>query len=279
MIGRTAARVGLVVLAALAAAWLAYDLRAVSLDAQGRAEARVAHRASQVDRALSLFAQAAHANADPTPRIDQARLLLAIGRTGQAADVLDGVVRTDPGNVQAWSLLASATATSEPRRAAQADDQLRVLFGHPVIYNARQGWMLTGAGVVYIGPGVIGRVESVRVTGSVAQFSGWLATATKPPGSPSSVGPADELLIVSGGRLVGGGLPTVTRPDVWRALSAFLRASTAPEGLGFRIYVPLALLNRVGRKTDLHVFGISRGIASELPINCSQSLPTPGCAR
>jgi hypothetical protein len=279
MIGRTAARVGLVVLAALAAAWLAYDLRAVSLDAQGRADARVAHRESQVDRALSLFAQAARANADPTPRIDQARLLLAIGRTGQAADVLDRVVRTNPGNVQAWSLLESATATSDPRRAAQAENQLRVLFGHPVIYNPLQGWMLTGAGVAYIGPGVIGRVESVRVTGSVAQFSGWLATATKPPGSPWSVGPADEILIVSDGRLVGGGLPTVTRPDISRAISEFLRASTAPEGLGFRIYVPLALLKRVGRKADLHVFGISQRIASALSILCSPSLPTPGCVR
>ena len=80
MTGRIAARVILFVLAAAALAWFAYDVRAVSLDAQGRSEARLAHGAPQVDRALSLFAQAAHGNADPTPRIDEARFLISLGR-------------------------------------------------------------------------------------------------------------------------------------------------------------------------------------------------------
>lgn len=273
-----AARVGLVVLALLAASWLAYDLRAVSLDAQGRAAARVAQGFPQVNHALSLFAQAARGNADPTPRTDQARLLLAVGRTRQAVDVLDGVVRTNPGNLQAWSLLASAAAASDPRRAAQADDQLRILFGHPVVYRAGQGSILTPSGVVAVVPGrIIGTVESTRVTRAVTHLAGWSAVTTKQVGGGWTVMSADEILIISAGRLIGGGLPTVTRPDISRAVSAFLHLAVAPEGLGFAIDVPRALLKRVGGKADLHVFGISQRIATELSIHCSPSLPTPGC--
>jgi hypothetical protein len=274
MIAHRAARVGLAALGAVAVAWLAYDLRALSLDAQGHAAANVAHRPAQVDRALSLFAQAARGNADPTPRINEARFLLTLGRTRQAADVLGTVARANPGNVQAWTLLATATATTDPGRAAEANQQLRSLFGHPAGLSYTQPSIITPTGVVEVAPErVLGQVESVRVIGQVAQFEGWSAAVTKGPGGRSSLVPPQDILLVSDSRLVTTSAPTDFRRDVAKAYGAPIAR------VGFTINVPTALLERAGRKAGVQVFGSLQGVASELPISCRPKRQAFGCGR
>lgn len=272
MIGRTSARVGLVALAAVAVAWLAYDLRALSLDAQGRATAKVARRPAQVDRALSLFAQAARGNADPTPRINEAKFLLTLGRTRQAVDVLGTVTRANPGNVVAWTLLETATAATDPPHAANANQQLRSLFGHPVGLSYTQPSIRTPSGVVEVAPGhVQGQVEGVRVIGQVAQFEGWSAAVTTGAGGRSSVVPAEYILIVSDSRLVAASAPTDFRRDVAKAYGVPIAR------VGFTINVPTALLERAGRKAGVQVFGSLKGVASQLPISCRPKRQAFGC--
>jgi Tetratricopeptide repeat len=274
MTGRTAARVGLVAVAAVAVAWLAYDLRALSLDAQGHAAANVARRPAQVDRALSLFAQAARGNADPTPRINEAKFLLSLGRTRQAVDVLGTVTRANPGNVQAWTLLASATVASDPRRFAEANQQLRALFGHPVGSSYQLSSILTPHGVVEVSPGQVkGQVDGVRAIGPVAQFEGWSAAVTERPGGGSSLVPAEEILILSDSRLVASSAPTGARRDVARAYSAPIAR------VGFTINVPIAMLERAGRRADVEVLASLNGTASELPVNCHPRRQAFGCGQ
>jgi hypothetical protein len=278
MITGITARVGLAALAVVAVAWLAYDLRALSLDAQGRAQARVARSTPQVERALSLFADAARGNADPTPRIDEARFLLSLGRTRQAVGVLDTVVHTNPGNVLAWSLLASSTAASDPRRAAEAVRQLRLQFGHPFVYYVAQRTIFSPTGVIQVVPGqVIGGVDTERVIGRVARFVGWSATLTKKPGGGVNVVPSADILILADGRFVAGGAPTMARPDLERSLSRFVHASVT--GVGFTIDAPLALLYARGRKARIQVFGSAGGVASLLPIKCSPQPQVFGCGQ
>ncbi len=272
MTGRTAGRVGLVALAAVAVVWFAYDLRALSLDAQGQAEARVAHRVPQVARALSLFAQAARGNADPTPRIDEARFLLSLHRTSQAADTLSAVVRTNSGNVVAWSLLAAATAGSDLSREAEANRHLFLLFGHPVAYYAAQGVIFSPTGLVSVVPGhVQGHVDGVQVIGRVARFVGWSATVTKTPKVGFSVAPSSDVMILANGRFVAGGTPTIARSDVAR----FYHVPAAR--VGFTVDVPVAQLETAGREDRVEVFGSSQGVASRLSISCG-SRSTFGCS-
>jgi hypothetical protein len=276
MIRGVTARVSLLALAALAVAWLAYDLRALSLDSQGRAEARVARGAPQVERALSHFADAARGNADPTPRLDEAKFLISLGRTRQAAGVLGAVVRTNPGNVLAWSLLASATATSDPSRAAEADRQLNLLFGHPVVYYVAQGIIFSPTGVVQVVPARdVGAVDSVRVVGGVARFVGWSATLTNKPGAGKSLVPSANVVVLADGRFVAGGAPTIAGPAAARALS---RSLQVPVGrVGFSIDAPAALLEPGGRKARIQVFGSSGSVASQLAITCNPRPLAFGC--
>jgi hypothetical protein len=276
MIGRISARLALLALAALAIAWFAYDLHALSLDARGRAAAGVAQSAPQVQRALSQFADAAHLNADPTPRIDEARFLLSLGRTRQAAGVLNAVVHANPGNVLAWSLLASATTASDPARSAEANKQLRLLFGHPVVEYVAEGTIFAPTGVLQVVPGrAAGRVDRVRIAGKVARFVGWSAALNNRPGGGLFVTPSEDVLILANGRFVAGGSPTLQRPDVSRSLSQLFHG-LVPR-IGFTIDVPVALLGTNGRKARIQVFGSSGSVASPLAIQCSPTPQAFGC--
>jgi len=255
-------------------AWLGYDLRALSLGAQARAKAHVAHSGLQVEQALSRFAQAAQGSADPTPRIDEARFLLSLGRTSQAAGVLNSVVRGNPGNVIAWSLLSSATAGTDPRRQAEANQQLFLLFGHPVVYYVAQGTIFSPTGTLSVLPGQVqGHVEGVQIRGDVARFVGWSAMVTKKAGRGLSLVPAEDVLLLVNGRFVAGGTPTRARPDVARAFQVPVAQ------VGFSIDVPVAQLETPTGKEQVQVFGSSRGVASSLPINCSPQLQILGCSR
>ncbi len=268
---RVAGRAALVAVALVVIGSLAYDLRALSLTAQGSAEARIARSPTQVTRALSLFAQSALDNADPTPRIDAARFLISLGRTHQAADVLDAIVRTNPGNIVAWSLLAAATARTDRGREAQANQQLFRLFGHPVVSFAAQKTIFSPIGVLTVADGQVqGAVDTVRITGRVAQFSGWSAVISK-SGPGVSVIPSMQVLILAGGRFIAGATPTLERPDVAHSY----RVTAAP--VGFAIAVPVRELESAGRPVGVQIFGTSPGVASKLQVICRARAQAFGC--
>ncbi len=272
MIRQTAARVILVVLAAVSVVWLAYGLRALSLDAQGRAQARIARSPQQVDRALSLFAQAAHGEADPTPRIDEARFLLSLGRPTRAAEALEKVVRANPGNVLAWRLLATATAANDPGREVEANEQLFRLFGHPIVLYP-QGILYTPlVGLLGVEPGVVvGSVDQVQIIGKVARFIGWSAMVTQRSRTSFSVIPSDEVMILADGRFVAGGTPYLARSDVARTY----HVHTAQ--VGFTTDVPVAALETARGRRAVEVFASSGRIASRLPVNCVRQVQSFGC--
>jgi hypothetical protein len=115
-------------LACLAAAGivvLAVWLHSSHLSAQGAAfrptPANPATKA-QIDAALSEFQRARHNNPDTTPEVDEATILIFLGRDAQAARLLGQVVRKEPRNATAWARLSQATSRSDPQlsRAAVA---------------------------------------------------------------------------------------------------------------------------------------------------------------
>jgi hypothetical protein len=259
VIGRVGGRLALVVLAVAAIVWLAYDLRDLSLNGKGRAQARGAHSAAQVARVLSLYSQATRLNADPTPRIDEARFLLGLGRAQAATRVLNAVVDRNPGNLIAWSLLAKSAAVVDPPRAAEAAGQLRVLFGHPKGYALQQTSITTRGGLVAVAPQlVIGLVETTGIAGKVAKIDGWALDA-------------ERILITANGRLVATGVPNLNRPDVARVYGPRFRL------VGFKIPVPLALLEPAGRKAKVAVFASKGNFASQLPVSCRTTVQEFGC--
>ncbi len=278
MIGRVLPRCALLALAAGAIVWLVHDLRAVVLDAHGRAISNSVLASSSPDsraasRALADFDRAASGNADPSPRLDEARLLIGIGRDREAARILDGVVRGNPGNVVAWDLLANATVGFEPLRAEQALAQLRRLYGRIPGLGIDQGFLLAPDGVrEALGGYAIGHVEVVTTSGRSAIFVGWAGVPGQ--GSRPPLTPADSILIVVRGQVVFSGRPTVPRADVART-----HPGSRPDDLGFELRVPLASLTSHGRTVQGQVFATTGDIASALPIACGRLTRLFSCGR
>jgi hypothetical protein len=269
VIGRTPQRIALVVVAVAAVLWLAHGLRALNLDTQGRDAVRAAGQhpsRAQVASAVSRFTRAARLNADPTPKIDQATLFLRLGRVRQAAGLLDGVVRANPGNVRAWTLLASATARVDPERSAEASRALRRLFGQPRGSVSQQEPVLTTSGRVLrvVPEAVDGVIDSSLVLGDRARINGWA-------GSVKDGRAASSVLVFANGRLVGEVAPRIPRLDVAQAHPS-LRLS------GFVIVLPRNLLEAGGKQAKIQVFGIDRQVASRIPFDCSQHQAF-GCGR
>jgi hypothetical protein len=111
-----AARFVLAALALLVIAWTAVLLRDLEV---GR-DALDARDAGRLESARFL---------DPSVYWDQIRagILLLNGDPAAAAAQAEEVIRTEPDNFAAWSLLRLATRRSDPRRSAQATLALRRL--------------------------------------------------------------------------------------------------------------------------------------------------------
>ena len=111
-----AARFVLATLAVLVIGWTAVLLRDLEV---GR-DAVDARDASRLESARFL---------DPSVYWDQVRagVLLIDGNPDLAAAQAEEVIRTEPDNIAAWSLLRVATRHSDPRRSAQATRALRRL--------------------------------------------------------------------------------------------------------------------------------------------------------
>ena len=269
MIGRTAQRIGLIVVAAAAALWLVHGVLALNLDTQGRDRVRAAGERpspAQVSGALSSFTRAARLNADPTPKIDQAALLITLGRVRPAATLLEQVVRANPGNVRGWTLLASATVRLDPGRSAEASRALRGLFGQPPGFVSQEEPVLTTSGrVLHIVPkAVVGQVDSTLVLGNQVRFSGW-------SGSVKNAHAASSVLVFANGRLVGDIAPRLPRPDLAGAHPGLARS-------GFGIVLPLSSLETGGKPGRIQVFGVDGQVTSPILFDCGQRQDL-GCQR
>jgi hypothetical protein len=124
-----AVRGGLVVIAVLAVAWLAFGLRAVRLEDQAQATVDRARAgpvsAEDVRRARDKLQEAKRFSADQGPVIQEAALLEAAGDDPAAALIARVVTLREPDNLQAWFIAWSADKNPETKE--QALDQLRRL--------------------------------------------------------------------------------------------------------------------------------------------------------
>lgn len=265
------ARAALVAVALGALTWIGFGLRAVILNERGMARLEAAGDdgpdAETVRSARSLFQRASRANLDPTPELNEAALLIGLGRTREAAGLIESVARDNEGNVRAWGLLATATADYDDRRSTQASGTLLSLYGRVQGEPLPRGAVRSASGRRYvIVPGrVDGVVDRSRVTGGRAVFSGW---ATKvPPAGPT------EILVVSRGRVIATELASRRRPDIARRFQDPRLGRS-----GFSFAVPLSLLaGEREDQPDVYLLGAAGGEASLLSFDCKNEPQDLGC--
>jgi predicted Zn-dependent protease len=110
--------VGLV--AVLVLAWLAVMERDTRLQQRGiEASGRLGVTGNEA-RAESAFRDARFLNPDTTPDVGRAVMYLASERRPEAVAVLRDVLRREPENLTAWSVLFRVTRESDPALARQA---------------------------------------------------------------------------------------------------------------------------------------------------------------
>lgn len=112
------ARIGLAATALLAAAWFAlgvYQSRAIS-QATSVAAGHAPVTAAEARHANSLLDDAATLNPDRAVDVLRAQVALARGDTTQARQILNGVVRREPQDLDAWIALADASTADFRQR-------------------------------------------------------------------------------------------------------------------------------------------------------------------
>jgi predicted Zn-dependent protease len=110
------ARIGLAVAATIATAWFAlgvYQSRAVS---QARSAAVGRLTAAQARHADDLLHDAATLNPDQAVDVLRAQVALAGGDAVRSRQILNGVVRREPQNLDAWIALTRASANDFRQR-------------------------------------------------------------------------------------------------------------------------------------------------------------------
>jgi hypothetical protein len=255
-----AARALLVAIAAGAALWLGHGLRAIHLDAEGNARLQGSGArpdAATAAEARSLFRRAARHNADPTPELDEATLLIRLGRPREAVPLLESVLRANPGSIRAWGLLATATARFDPGRSTEANGELLKLYGRAQGQPLGAGSIRAGNGRRYsIAPqAVLGAVDSSLTRRGVALLTGWAA-------SPRHRLPAEAVIVLSHGRVVATVAPRERRMDIARRFGPGVARS------GWIAPVPRRRLTDEHGDVDVHVFAGVRGQASPIPFSC-----------
>jgi hypothetical protein len=86
---------------------------------------------AQTRTALSQLDRARNNNPDTKPDLDEATILIFLGRNAEASRLLGKVVRDEPRNVSAWGLLSQATRRSDPKLSAAAVARVRQLAPTP----------------------------------------------------------------------------------------------------------------------------------------------------
>jgi hypothetical protein len=82
---------------------------------------------AQIRTALSRLDGARKDNPDTTPDVDEATILIFLGRNAEATRILGRVVHDEPRNARAWGQLSIATRQSDPARSAAAAARVRQL--------------------------------------------------------------------------------------------------------------------------------------------------------
>jgi hypothetical protein len=115
-----AARAAVGLVAVLVLGWLAVMERDTRLQARGiEASGRLAVAGNEA-RADAAFRDARFLNPDTTPDVGRAVMYLARERRRKAAAVLRDVLRREPDNLTAWSVLYGVTRQSDPATARRA---------------------------------------------------------------------------------------------------------------------------------------------------------------
>jgi hypothetical protein len=114
--GATIGRLGVIVVAVVAIAWLVLMERDARLQARGLRHVQ----ARQTAQADSDLRRAGFLNPDSTPDLSRALLLFGDGHTARAQALLESVVRREPQNVSAWGELLVVSRKSDPATARRA---------------------------------------------------------------------------------------------------------------------------------------------------------------
>ena len=113
-------RVSVLVVAAVAIAWLAIWLHDARVFAHAQRVAAAARTPAMLERAAGLFADASAHTPDTLPESGRGYVLGAAGRYGQGIALLRDVTRREPRNAAAWELLSITAARVDPQLAARA---------------------------------------------------------------------------------------------------------------------------------------------------------------
>jgi hypothetical protein len=266
---RLAPRAALVALAAIAVLWFGYGLRALELesDADRKVEgAGALEDPAAIRDARSLLHRAARYNADPTPELDEARLLIRLGRQREAVPLLESVVRSNPGSIAGWALLATATAPLDDRRSTEANGELLKLYGRAHGQPLALGSIRASTGRRYtVTPGSMeGFVDWSSVRGDIVAMAGWAVDRGHRV-------PAEAVMVVSHGDVVATFRPRGRRADIARDRGAWALRS------GFEILVRRRQLIDDEGDLDVHVFAAARGRAAPIGLHCSSGRMDIGC--
>jgi predicted Zn-dependent protease len=124
------ARIAIAVVALVALAWLAINLRGLGLSERGERLAATPNATrAQVEEAEDALEDARFLNPDTRPLLVEGSLLAAQGgrRAEEGIELLERAVRREPDNLVAWGVLADATRRLDPARSRVARQRAREL--------------------------------------------------------------------------------------------------------------------------------------------------------
>jgi hypothetical protein len=122
-----AARASVVLLALVMLAWLGVMERNLRLQAEGVAALRTGSALRDPARTQADLRRARLLNPDTAPDVTRAVVYRAVGRPRQAIALLETVVRREPDNLAAWSVLRLSAAGNDPDAFRRSLSALRRL--------------------------------------------------------------------------------------------------------------------------------------------------------
>jgi hypothetical protein len=121
------ARVVVCVVAVLVIGWLAVMERDARLYARGIAAGGSLDDPATIARAEKDFRDARLLTPDRTPDVGRSLILWTVGRSAEARDVLEDVVRSEPDNLSAWTALGWVNDGEDAALQRRVDAEVRRL--------------------------------------------------------------------------------------------------------------------------------------------------------